>query len=101
MWYSRLSSFSRRCCDVDVFDLQLLQLLGDALVEVADGHAQLLAPGVVVERHGGLVLHRALEVVGGDIIAEDPAGDLIVLEERRAGETDEAGIGQGVSHVER
>ena len=87
--------------DIDVLGLQLFQLFGDAFVEVADGHAQLVATGVVIERHRGLVLHRPLEVVGRDVFAEHPARDLVVLEQRRAGKADVAGIGQGVTHVER
>ena len=87
--------------DIDVVGLQLLQLFGNAFVEVADGHAQLLAAGVVVERHRGVVVHRPLKVVGGDILAEHPPRDLVVLEQRRAGKADVAGIGQGIAHVER
>ena len=86
---------------VDVLDLQLFQLVRDALVEVAHGHSQLFSAGVVVQRHGGAVLHRALEVVGRDVGAEDPARDLVFLEQRRAGEADVRGVGQGVAHVER
>lgn len=50
--------------DVDVVDLQFRQLLGDALVQVADGHAQVVASGVVIERHGSLILHCPLKIVG-------------------------------------
>ena len=86
--------------DVDVVGLQLFQLLGDALVQVVDGHAQVVAAGVVVERHRGAVLHRALEVVGGDVVAEHLARDLVAGEQRRAGEADATGVRQGVAHVE-
>ena len=68
--------------DVDVVDLQLVQLVGDAFVQVADGHAEPLAAGAVVEGHGGPVLHRALEVVGRDVFAEHLAGDLVAGEQR-------------------
>ena len=74
---------------------------GDPFVQVADRHAELVAAGVVVQRHRGLVLDRPLEVVGGDVIAEHPPGDLVVLEQRRAGKADVAGVRQGVAHVQR
>ena len=86
---------------VDVLDVELIQLAGDALVQVADGDAQLVAAGVVVERHRGLVLHRALEVVGRHVLPENAPGDLVVGEQGRAGKADVPGVGQGVPHVER
>ena len=66
---------------VDVAGVDLLQLGCDALIQVPDGHAQFVAPRVIVERHGCPVLDRTLEIVGGDVIAEDPARDLVVLEQ--------------------
>ena len=78
-----------------------LQLLGDALVQIPDRHPQLVAAGVVVEGHGGLVLHRALEVVGRDVVAEHPPRELVAGEQRRAGKADVAGVRQGVAHVQR
>ena len=86
---------------VDVVGLQLLQLLGDTFVQVADGHPQLVAAGVVEERHGGLVLHSPLEVVGRNVLAEHPPRDLVFREQRRTGKADVVRVGQGVPHVER
>ena len=65
---------------INIVGLQFFQLGGNPLVEVIDGNAQLLAPGVVIKRHRRLVLHRPLEIVGGNILTEYPARDLIVLE---------------------
>ncbi len=86
---------------VDISRLQFLQLLGDPLVQITDRYAELVATRIVIERYRCLVLHGPLEIVGGDVIAEHPPGDLVALEERRAGETDIAGVGQGIAHVER
>ena len=87
---------------VDAADgrFELLQLLGDALVQVPDRHPQRVAAGVVVEGYGGLVLHRALEVVGRDVVAEHPPRELVAGEQRRAGKADVAGVRQGVAHVQ-
>ena len=50
-----------------------------------------------VEHH--LVLHRLAELVGVDVAAEDfEAGLLVLLQQRRAGEADEDGIGQERLH---
>ena len=88
---------------VDTADgrFELLQLLGDALVQVPDRHPQRVAAGVVVEGYGGLVLHRALEVVGRDVVAEHLPRELVAGEQRRAGKADVAGVRQGVAHVQR
>ncbi|MOA03598.1 hypothetical protein D3C78_1231120 [compost metagenome] len=70
------------------------------LVAVLIDEVQLLAARVVVEGNGGVVLNGALEVVGRDVFTEDLAGDLVILEQRRPCEPDEAGIRQGIAHVE-
>ena len=87
--------------EVDVFEFDPIELLGDAFVEVVGGDAEFVAARVVVERDCGFVFDGALEVVGGDVLAEDLLGDLVILEERRACEAHVAGVGQGVAHVER
>ncbi len=87
--------------DIDVVRLQFLQLLGNTLVEIIHRDAELVAPGIVVERHGRVILHRALKIVGGNIVAKYAPGDLIVGEQWRAGKTDIARVGQGVAHVQR
>ena len=86
---------------VDVLHFDLLEFLGNSLVQVVDGDPQRVAAGVVVQRHGGAVFHRALEVVGRDVRAEDPPRDLVFLEQGRAGEADAGGVRQRVAHVER
>ena len=59
---------------VDVIGLELFELLRDPFVEVVGGDAKLLASRVIVERHRGAVLHRALEPIPGDVVAEHPPG---------------------------
>ena len=87
--------------DVDIVGFQFLQLGRHPLVEFGRGHPEFFAASVVVERDRRLILDRPLEIVGGYIIAEDPPGDLVVLEERRPGKADIARPGQGVAHVQR
>ena len=87
--------------DINVFDLQLLQFLGDPFVEIPRGDAQPITAGLVVERHSGAVLDGPLEVVGGHVLAEDLPGDLVLLEERRSGEAEVARIRQRGAQVER
>ena len=70
----------------------LLDLGGDAVVEVQSRDAELFAPVFVDQLHGGLVFLRALEVVARYVATEDPPGEMVVLEERRAGEPDERGV---------
>ena len=70
--------------------------VGDlGVVQVED----LLAPVLVVERHGGAVVHGPLEVVDGDIAAEGAGGDVVVGQKRRAGEADAGGRGQHAHHI--
>ena len=73
--------------------------VGDAVVQVEPRDAELLAPVLVDQLDGGAVLLRALEVVARDVVAEDALGDLVLLEQRRAGEADEGRVGQGEAHV--
>ena len=87
--------------DVDVVGLELVELLGDPLVEIVGGEVELLAAGVVVERHGGAVFHGALEPVPGHVVAEHLPRDLVVLHQRGAGEGDIDGVGQRGALVER
>ena len=53
----------------------------------------------VVDRHGGLVGHGALDVVDGDVVAEHRPGVGVGLLDRRAGEADEGGVGEGIAQV--
>ena len=56
-------------------------------------------PALVVDRHGRAVLDRAADVVDVDIVAEDGGRVDVVLLDRRSGEADEGGVGQGVAQV--
>ncbi|HWQ39369.1 MAG TPA: hypothetical protein VNM24_12315 [Burkholderiales bacterium] len=66
------------------------------LVERELGQAAL-----VVDRHRRAVLHRALDVVDADVVAEHGARVGVRELDRRAGEADEGGVRQGVAHVAR
>ena len=65
---------------VDVADFSFFQFFGDAFVQIINGYAQFVAASVVVEGERGVVFYCALEVVGGDVVAEDAACDLVVFE---------------------
>ena len=82
-------------------EVGLLDRLGDPVVQVEPGDPQLLAPVLVDQLDGGLVLLGPLEVVARDVVAEDASRQFVVLEERRPGEPDERGIGQRETHVPR
>ena len=86
--------------DVDILGFQFFELLCDSLVQIADGHAELISTGVVVDRHGGLVLDCPLEVVCRNIIAENPPRYLISLEQRRTCESDVTGVRQSIPHIQ-
>ena len=66
------------------------------LVDAKPGEAVL-----VVDRHGGAVLHRPLDVVDADVVAEDGARIRVAQLDWRAGEADERGVRQRVAHVAR
>ena len=63
--------------------------LRDAVVEVQTGDSQLLAPVFIDKADGRLILFRAFEIVSGDIAAKNPASQVVMFEQRRAGKTDE------------
>ena len=52
--------------------------------------------GFVVDRHRGTVFHRLLNVVDGDVVAEDRLGVTVVLGDGRAREGKEGRLGQGI-----
>ena len=54
---------------------------------------------LVVQRHGGLVFHGALEVVHGNVAAEGAFGEVVVAQKRRAGEADARGRGEQAAHI--
>ena len=73
----------------------------DVLVQVRVHELQLRRAVLVEERHGRAVLDRLLEVVDGDVIAEDLLRPLLAGDERRAGEGEEQRLGQRRAHVQR
>src|SRR5207248_1375127 len=56
-------------------------------------------PALVVDRNRRTVDYRALDVVDADVVAEHRSRVGVSLLDRGAGETDERGIGQRVTHV--
>ena len=80
-------------------EVSLLDLVGDQVVEVEPRHAELLAAVLIHQLDRGAVFFRTLEVVARHVVAEDALGHLVVGEQRRAGETDEGGVGQRDAHV--
>src|SRR5438128_1093882 len=79
----------------------LLDLRRDPVIQVGACHAEFLAPVFVYKLDGRAVLFRALEVVAGDVVAEDAPGDLVLLEQRRSGKADEGSVRQGKAHAAR
>ena len=85
--------------DLVWIEVGLFNLLGDAVIEVEPGDAQLLAPVFIHQLHRGLVFLGAFEVVARHVAAKDTPGEVVVLEERRAGEANERGVGERQPHV--
>ena len=50
--------------NIDIVNLKALQLSGNALIQVAQRNAKLLATGIIIERHRRLVVHSPLKIVG-------------------------------------
>ncbi len=82
-------------------ELGVFDRLGDSVIQVKTGDAQFLAPALVDQLDRGLIFFGTLEVVARDVAAKDPLRQLVVLEERRAGEADERSVGQREAHVAR
>ena len=78
----------------------LLEDLAEFVGEVLVDDLELGDPVLVVERDGGAVLDGVTEVVDRDVVAELLAGQLLAVDERRAGEAHERGVGQRLAHVE-
>ena len=109
------SSRSSRVMDVVLAAELALQLLLLVLVQLGGvqqrfqvavqlliGELHLRDAVLVVQRHGGAVFDGTGEVVDADVVAEHLARALfLALDQRRAGEADEAGVGQRVAHVQR
>ena len=55
---------------------------------------------LIVERHGGAVVDRLLEVVDADVVAEDLRASLSSPPyQRGTGEADKGGVWQGIAHI--
>ena len=65
-----------------------------ALVE-----GELSQSAFVVDRYRGLVLDGALDVIDADVVTEYGAGIGVPKLDRRSGESNKGGIGQGIAHV--
>ena len=52
-----------------------------------------------MDGHRGAVLHGTLDVVDADVVAKDGPGVGVFQFYGGAGEADEGGVGQGVTHV--
>ena len=55
----------------------------------------------VVDRHRGLIRHRALNIVDADVVTKHRAGIGISLLDRRTGEPNEGRIRQRIAHIAR
>ena len=84
-----------------VVETRLLDQPVEVVVEVGIDKLQFGCAVRVEERHRGAVLHRLLEVVDRDVVAEDRARALLAGDERRAGEGEEDRPRQRAAHVER
>lgn len=73
--------------------------LVDLFVQIRIGHLEFRGPVLVVERHGGPVIDRLLEVVDADVVAEDLPRPLLSRDQRRPGEGEEIRVRQGRPHV--
>ena len=65
-----------------------------ALVDIQLGQA-----AFVVDRHRRFILDRALDAVDADVVTEYGAGIGVPKLDRRSGESNKGGFGQGIAHV--
>ena len=86
---------------VDFLTLGCLLEAGVDLGPLVLVEGQLGEPALVVDRHRGAVLDRALDVVDADVIAEHGAGVGVLQLDRGAGKADERRVGQRIAHVPR
>ena len=87
-----------------LLSLDLLALGGLLKIRIDAGPLVLVQrqPGqtaLVIDRHRGAVLNRALDVVDADVVAEHGARVGVLLFDGRSREADERGVGQRVAHV--
>ena len=69
------------------------------LVDALADDLQVREPRLVEDRHRGVVGHRLLDRVGVDVGAEGAERALVALVDGRAGEAQEAGVGECPAHV--
>lgn len=80
-------------------EVHLLQCVQQLVVDVGIVDLQQVASVLVVQGHGRSVLDRAFEVVDGQVPAEGPLRQVVVLQKRRSGEADSRRRGQDAVHV--
>ncbi len=73
---------------------------GDVLGKVLIHELEFGDAVLVIERDGVAIINRLLEVVDGDVVAEDLLRALLASHERRSSEADERGIRQSIPHVQ-
>ena len=66
---------------------------GDAVIEIRPRNAKLFAAVLVDEADSRLILFGTLEVIAGDVPAEDAPGQVVVLEQRGTGEPRKDALG--------
>src|SRR5690606_21647277 len=86
---------------VDLFALGRLLELRIDLRPLGLIEPELRESALVIDGHGGAVLHGALDVVHADVFAEYRPGVGVRQLDRRAREANERGVRQGVAHVSR
>ena len=79
--------------------VRLFDRIGNPVVQVQARDAELFTPILVDQLHRGLIFLGALEVVARHVGAKNPPRQMVVLEQRRAGEADERGVRQREAHV--
>ena len=82
-----------------LIEVHLLQCIQQLVVDVGIVDLQQVASVFVVQGHSRSVLDRAFEVVDGQVPAEGPLRQMVVLQKRRSGEADSRRRGQDAIHV--
>jgi hypothetical protein len=73
----------------------------DVVVQLLVGQLKLRDAVLVEQRHGRAVVYGLLEIVDADVVAEDLLGLLFAHDQRRAGESYERRVRQGIAYVQR
>ena len=82
-------------------EFRLLDQIIDLIVQIGIHQLEFRCPILVEERHRRPILHRLLEVIDRDIVAEDLLRPLLPCDQRRPGEGQEERLRQGRTHVQR